>query len=91
MTNNINFPHCLSVCCDDDNNDDDDDDDYGGGDDDDDGIHPKYLRRIYLQVYPPDFCHHHHYVVDDNFAVCEFHCDGNVDADDDLNEYDPGI
>ena len=25
------------------------------------------------------------------FAVCEFHCDGNVDADDDLNEYDPGI
>ena len=48
MTNNINFPHCLSVCCDDDNNDDDDDDDYGGGDDDDDGIHPKYLRRFYL-------------------------------------------
>ena len=25
------------------------------------------------------------------FAVCEFHCDGNVDADDDLNEYDLGI
>ena len=42
-------------------------------------------------MYPPDFCHHHHYVVDDDFAVCEFHCDGNVDADDDLNEYDPGI
>ena len=38
-----------------------------------------------------NICHHHHYVVDDNFAVCEFHCDGNVDADDDLNEYDPGI
>ena len=24
------------------------------------------------------------------FAVCEFHGDGNDDADDDLNEYDPG-
>ena len=34
MTNNINLPHCLSVCCDDDNNDDDDDDDDGDGDDD---------------------------------------------------------
>ena len=42
-------------------------------------------------MYPPDFYNHHHYVVDDNFAVCEFHCDGNVDADDDLNEYDLGI
>ena len=29
--------------------------------------------------------------IHDDFAVCEFHCDGNVDADDDLNEYDPGI
>ena len=38
-----------------------------------------------------NICHHHHYVVDDNFTVCEFHCDGDVDADDDLNEYDPGI
>ena len=59
-------------------------------DDDVNGIHPKYLRRFYLQVktpqvYPPDFCHHHHHVGDVGFIVYETHCDGNVDDDDDLS------
>ena len=27
-------------------------------------------------MYHPDFCHHHNFVVDNGFAVCEFHCDG---------------
>ena len=47
-----------------------------------DGIHPKYLRRIVIIIIMLWMM---------KFAVCEFHCDGNVDADDDLNEYDLGI
>ena len=41
-----------------------------------------FTRRCILRIF---VIIHHHYVVDDNFAVCDFHCDGNVDADDDLN------
>ena len=37
------------------------------------------VRRIYLQVYPPDFCHHHHHVEIDDFIVYENHCDGNIE------------